>query len=196
MEERKMKYYELSADVDKENVIICHYYSDFNVPYLQLIVGEKCESWNDDTEFYFLSEEGNIWTDYLFNDKGWFLVSKRLRAILEKLNTDIQFLRITVKEKNNVEPSREYFAANILRMVDALCLEKSKYFETNVKGIGTVYTISEYGVYANRTEGSDVFKLKKWQNIPIFVSETFKKVIEAYGITGISLREINVDDSI
>ena len=39
---------------------------------------------------------------------------------------------------------------------------------------------------------SDVFKLRKRQQIPVFVSEKFKKLIELEMITGISLTEIAV----
>ena len=71
-----------------------------------------------------------------------------------------------------------------------MCLEQSEYFETYIDGIGTVYTISKYAVYSNKTERSDVFKLANNQEIPIFVSENFKRKIEEQRITGISFSEI------
>lgn len=74
----------------------------------------------------------------------------------------------------------------------ALCLDKSKYFETEIEGIGTIYTVSKYGIYADKTDGADVFKLSNRQEIPIFVSEKFKDLIEKVNITGISLTEISV----
>ncbi len=64
------------------------------------------------------------------------------------------------------------------------------YFKTEIPGIGTVYTVSKYGIYAEKTEDSDVFKLANRQEIPIFVSERFKERIEEENVTGICLREI------
>lgn len=73
-----------------------------------------------------------------------------------------------------------------------ICLEKSRYFETEIEGMGTIYTVSGYGIYADKTDGADVFKLSNRQQIPIFVSEKFKDLIERENITGISLAEISV----
>ena len=53
--------------------------------------------------------------------------------------------------------------------------------------------IPAYGIYENKTEGADIFKLDNWQQVPIFVSETFKKAIELNECTGMSFREIAVE---
>lgn len=187
-----MKYYKLSMDMTRENDIVCHFPSDMNISQNELVTGKYYDFGNDEFEAYYVIDEGNIWTDYLANDKGWFLVSYKLRGILESLNSDIQFLKIKIKEQDNNGISKDYYVANVLRTADALCLEKSKYFETYIEGMGTIYTVSKYGIYANRTDNSDVFKLKKRQQIPVFVSEKFKKLIELEMITGISLTEIAV----
>lgn len=187
-----MKYYKLAMNMEGENDIVCHFNMDFNIPQNALLVGKYYAGWDDNTEIFYLNEEGNVWTDYLANDKGWFLVSEKLKQILESLNTDIQFLKVTVKESQDEELKRSYYFANVLRVVDALCLEKSKYIETEIAGIGTIYTVSKYGIFANKTDNSDVFKLSSRQQIPLFVSEVFKNMIEKENITGISLREIAV----
>ena len=70
-----------------------------------------------------------------------------------------------------------------------------KYFETEIPGIGTVYTVSKYGIYSKKVENSDVFKLANRQQVPLFVSEKFKKLIEEKQMTGIKLTEIDVDAS-
>lgn len=51
---------------------------------------------------------------------------------------------------------------------------------------------SKYGIYADKTDSADVFKLSNRQEIPIFVSEKFKDLIQKVNITGISLTEISV----
>lgn len=65
--------------------------------------------------------KGNIWTDYLSNDKGWFLVSDKLKKLLESVNTDMQFLKVKVREKNAKYNYKEYYIANIIKVVDVLC---------------------------------------------------------------------------
>lgn len=187
-----MKYYKLSMDMEREHDIVCHYKNDYDLQQNIFCVGEIYEGWDGGFEFYYDNQEGNIWTDYIANDKGWFVVSGKLKELLESVNTDIQFLKVNIIEKNTAETNKEYYIANIIKVVDALCLEKSRYFTTEIEGIGTIYTVSKYGIYAGKTEGADVFKLSNWQQIPIFVSEKFKNLMEREGITGISLAEISV----
>lgn len=188
-----MKYYKLTMDMERENDIVCHFDDEFDIPQNALIVGKFYDGWNDNLEIYYSSDEGNVWTDYLANDKGWFLVSEKLKTLLESVNTEIQFLKVSVRENKNVNLIKDYYFANVLRVVDALCLEKSKYFETEIAGIGTIYTVSKYGIYSDKTENSDVFKLANRQQVPLFVSEKFKSLVDEFNITGISLVEIAVE---
>ena len=171
-----MKYYKLSMDMERENDIICHFQNDYGIQQNALNTGKVFENWDDRFEFFYTKEEGDVWTDYLANDKGWFLVSNRLKTLLESVNTDIQFLKVGIKETNNGEDFKQYYIANIIKVVDALCLDKSEYFETEIEGIGTIYTVSKYGIYADKTDSADVFKLSNRQEIPIFVSEKFKDI--------------------
>jgi hypothetical protein len=186
-----MKFYKLSMDMQRENDIVCHYDNDFGIQQNELIVGKKYEEWDERFKFSYNPNEGNIATDYLANDKGWFVVSLKLKCLLEKMSTDIQFLPVEVCEMGG-EKKLNYYIANIIKLVDALCLEESEYFSTEIPSIGTIHTISKFAVFANKTEGSDIFKLLNRQEIPVFVSERFKSMIEENNITGISLTEIRV----
>ncbi len=185
-------YYQLLMDTDRPNDIVLHYEKDFDIDLLKFIVGEVCHDWNGRFVFFYDRCEGSIPTDYLANDKGWFVVSRKLKDVMNSLNTEIQFFPVKIYEKNTNNLLNEYYIANIIRVVDALCLEKSKYFTTEIPRIGTIYTVSKYGIYAKKTENSDIFKLKAHQNIPIFVSEKFKQHIEDNNITGIDLIEVSV----
>ena len=187
-----MKYYKLVMDVNGENDVICHYVDDLGLDQNLFIVGKFYEGWDGRFEFYYDKNEGYVLTDYIANDKGWFVVSKKLKDILQCMDTDIQFLPVKIIEKTTGQSLSGYYIANITRVVDALCLEASDYFETSIANIGIIYTVSKYGIYAARTANSDVFKLSNRQEIPIFVSDKFKKVIEEENITGICLREVNV----
>lgn len=187
-----MKYYKLSMDMERENDIVCHYINGFDIQQNTFNVGKFYEGWDGRFEFYYDKQEGDDLTDYMANDKGWFVVSSKLKKILESINTEIQFLPVQIKEKDSNEVISEYYIANIVKVVDALCLHKSKYFETEIEGIGIIYTVSKYGIYAERTEEADIFKLSNRQEIPIFASEKFKELIEKENITGICLTEISV----
>lgn len=187
-----MKYYKLTMDMEREDDIVCHYQDDFGLQQNVFNVGKFYDGWDGKFEFYYDKTEGYELTDYLANDKGWFVVSNKLKRILETMNSEIQFLAVHIIEKNSNENLEGYYIANIIRVVDALCLEKSDYFETEISGMGIIYTVSKYGIYAEKTEGSDIFKLSNRQEIPIFVSERFKKSMEEENITGICLREIKV----
>lgn len=187
-----MKYYKLTIDMDRNNDIVCYYSGDLEVDQNIFITGKYYSGSYMDFKFFYTEQEGDVLTDYLANDKGWFVVSEKLQNILKSLNTQIQFLPVRITEKNKNIEIKGYCIANILRVVDALCLDASDYFETEIPGLGIIYTVSKYGIYAERTEGSDIFKLSKKQEIPVFASENFKFLVEKEDITGIFLREIKV----
>ena len=73
-------------------------------------VGRFYENWDGKFEFYYNKMEEHVLTDYLANDKGWFVVSNRLQSILQKLNTEIQYLPVRIVEEN----SNENFILQIL----------------------------------------------------------------------------------
>jgi len=185
-----MKYYKLIMDDSKKDDIICHSSLPFNIDSNIFQRGEIYTDLNARFEFYYDVKEGSRFTDYLANDNGWLLVSERLRDALMKLNTDIQFFPALIKEKKENGASALYFIANVIRVVDAICLEHSNYFETDLPGIGTIPTISKYAIYHEKTHNSDMFKLKKWQNTPIFVSERFYQIVEIEKLTGMDFSNV------
>ncbi len=188
-----MKYYKLSIDMTRENDVIFHCLNDYGVKQNDLIKGELFEDKEICFQFYYDEKEGDIWTDFIANDKGWFIVSDRVRILLENCNSDIQFLDTVITKKNGEREEKKYFITNVVKVVDALCLDKSDYFETNIKGIGVIYTVSKYGIYRDRTDNADIFKLGNRQQIPTFISERLKDMFEKNEVTGIVFAEINVE---
>lgn len=186
-----MKYFKLRMDMSRENDVVCHFDNDYDIEQNEFIIGKECIDWKNQFQFFYDINEGKILTDYLANDKGWFVVSEKLKELLKKMNTEIQFLPVEIIDRENNE-IHTYFIANILRLVDALCLEESDYFETEIPSLGTIYTVSKFAIFENRTQNSDIFKLSNRQEVPIFVSENFKNIIINNNITGISFTEIRV----
>lgn len=187
-----MHYYKLGMDMTRENDVVLHCKNCSEIGLNTFVTGEYYSEISSIT-FYYDEEEGSVWTDYLANDKGWFIVSERLKSLLQKMNSDIQFIDVSIYDIKGANTEKKYCIANIIKVVDALCLDKSDYFETYIEGKGMIYSVSKYGIYENKTEGADIFKLDNWQQVPIFVSETFKKAIELNECTGMSFREIAVE---
>jgi hypothetical protein len=147
--------------------------------------------WNDAFTFYYNIDEGNIPTDYLANDKGWFVVSERLRALLDYMNVDCRYIRVPIAEARTKEPLEAYYVANILRTVDCLCLEASEYTTlTTAKRKEPFYSIKKYAVYESGLREIHVFKLANESEIPIFASQRFKDEIENNHFTGMDFQEI------
>jgi len=184
-----MDFYKLQMERERQNDILAHYEDDLGIYLTEMVIGKRYEGWDGRFTFFYDQSEGSFPSDYLANDKGWFVVSDKLKQMMESLNTEIQYLPVEVWEKNGGQ-SYQYYIANILKVVEALCLEKSDYFTTNTKKLGPIHTVSKFAIYEDKVGDVDVFKLANRQEIPIFVSERFKERMEEENITGIELMQI------
>ncbi len=146
------------------------------------------EPMDKDFELLFDKKEGNVLTDLLANDNGWFLVSERFREIiLEQFNTNVQFFDVKIKEVQSRSILEKYYIANILSTVDALCLEGSEYSAFNIPNSNhQVYSVRKYCLYENALNGLDLFKLTGEHVNCVFCSEKVKKMCEERNITGMS----------
>ena len=151
-----MNFYKLSMDMTREDDVILHYNSEHKIELNTFQKGVYYDLREESIEFCYDEDEGKLWTDFLANDKGWFIVSEKLKTILNDVNSDIQFIEIYIVDKENAPVNKKYYIANILKVIDALCLEKSQYFETYIEGKGTIYTVSKNGIYEeNSVEWND-----------------------------------------
>lgn len=187
-----MKYYKLGIEVSNENDIVCHYKDDLGIQQYEFKTGHTFDRWDGSFKFYYDKSEGEVPTDYLANDMGWFVVSRKLKTIMETLSTNIEYFPVDIIELKSGDSLEGYYIANILTVVDALCLEESDYHKIQTKSVGTIYNVRKYAIYENKVEYSDIFKLGNRQEIPIFVSEIFKKEIENNELTGMEFYEIKV----
>ena len=185
-----MTYYMLLASEDiNEDRIVCLSNDDEDINGYELCIGKEYKRWDGKFQFYYDQDQGSKETDYLVNDMSWFLVSEKLKAILDEMNTSIQYLPVQIKEKNSLKELKGYYVANILTVVNALCLREC----TRGPGFGRLFrNIIKYAIYEKKVKGADIFKLGKGEQIPIFVSEKFKNCFEEHKLTGIDFLEIKV----
>lgn len=75
--------------------------------------------------FSYRMQTGHKLTDWLANDKSWLLESEAFRQqVLDVGQTEVQLLPVDMVCEGSGSRYR-YFVANVLSLVDALCLEGS-----------------------------------------------------------------------
>lgn len=178
----------MSKDINEEDIVCLSEYNG-EINGYDLCLGKEYKKWDKPFQFYYDAKEGGRATDYLANDMGWFLVSEKLKSILDEVNTTIQYLSVQIVEKDSGEELKGYHIANILTVVNALCLRRC----TKGFGFGRLFRdIIKYAIYEKKVGDADVFKLGKGEELPIFVSEKFKNCFEEHKLTGIDFLEIKV----
>ncbi|WP_018934455.1 imm11 family protein [Gracilibacillus lacisalsi] len=188
-----MKYFKLILDDSNDNDVVVHCKDTHGFEQYELKEGNFLENWNNNITFYFNSFEGNRFTDYLANNLGWFIVSKKFKKLIKNIEDDIQFLPVNVvdlESKSKID-NDEYFVVNVLGIVDALNLENSDYSVMDLDG-EKIYSVRKYAVSEAKINNKNLFKLQG-DEIPLFVSETFKQLVEENNITGCEFLEIRTD---
>ena len=194
------RLYPIELDNYKDKAIICEGDNDSKMYEYTFNLAKRYDGWNGNFKILYDIKDvkkGKRFTDSLLTNMAWFVVSEKFKTILEGLNTEIQFLPVEVCEKNNKGPTYTYYIANILTVVDALCLDISEYFVTNIKihdNERQIYNFSKHGIYKSKTNGKDLFKLLEVNTVtltPIFISEKAKKIIEQNKITEVSFARLS-----
>lgn len=186
-----MRYYKLIYDYEQDdNYVNCDTASIGNMNEYVTITGKEVKQW-DEVVFEYDSAEGNILTDYLANLYRWFIVSddfcKKTREIIEN---QVQYLSVKVCDRFTRLEVGSYFVANIVTVIDALDFENSKYdiFELDDEKI---ISVEKYALKSNKIVDKHIFRLKD-DTIPIFVSESLKKIIEDNNLSGFAFLEVDV----
>jgi len=186
-----MKYYKLLLDCSNENDAISYCYNTHGFEQYELKEGNLIKNWNDKITFYFDPDEGDKLTDYLVNNLGWLIVSKKFIEVMNILKIrDIQYLPVKIVNLKNNEIINDYKVVNIINVVDGLNLESSDYSTIELDG-EKIYSIRKYALKKNKIKDENLFKLKG-DEIPIFVSNAFKDLIDKNNITGCEFLEIKV----
>lgn len=186
-----MRYYEVSFDTSCEDDMMCYCDDTYGIERYELKEGCFFIGWDERITFSFDPSEGTRATDYLANNLGWFIVSYKMKRVLDRLDGDrVQYFPVSVVNKVSLEKIEDYFVANILDVRDALNLEHSQYSVFDLDG-EKIYSVHKYALNERDVEGAHVFKLKG-DEIPIFVSEAFKDAVESEGLTGIDFSAVRV----
>jgi hypothetical protein len=179
--------YDYEKDADYVNCI----YADIGSMNEYITVcGSEIEQW-DTVIFAYDSAEGAVFTDYLANLYRWFVVSLHFRQAAKNiLEKQVQYLPVKIINKTTKEEMDSYCVANIVTVVDALDMDKSKYdvYELDDEKI---ISVEKYALKGSKIEGKHIFRLKD-DTIPIFVSEELKKIIEDNCLTGFDFLEVDV----
>ncbi|KAA0565740.1 maleate cis-trans isomerase [Bacillus sp. CH30_1T] len=185
-----MKYYKLMMDESNVRDAVVNCENSFGFDY-SFNNGELIKDWNESITFYLNPTEGDRLTDYLANNLGWLLFSKKLKTLFNEIGIEgMQFLPVNVINEQNLEEKWDYFAVNVHQVVDALHLEGCDYSVLNV-GDEKIYTIRKYVLRGESIKNQHIFRLLGYE-IPIFTSEKIKSMIEMHNLTGCDFLEIGV----
>ena len=146
-----------------------------------VVLAKEDISWSNNIKIKIDEEEGNRITDYVCNDISWFIVTEKLKNILEKHNIgNVKFYKIDVEDKNNIIDT-DLYVVNICTVVDALNLEYSKWSIYKTKE-NEMLSVEKYAINESKVEGYDLFKLEN-DRMPIFISERLVKAMKKAKIT-------------
>jgi len=185
-----MRFYKLLMDDSGDRDVVAYCIDTKGFEQYELSEGKYIRNWNSEITFYFDPKEGERLTDYLANNSGWFIVSERLKAILEEVDDGIQYLPINVVNKGENKILKGFSVANILNVVDALNLENSDYSMFELDG-ESIYSIKKYALCKEAIQSKHIIKLKG-DEIPIFMPEELRELIEKNNITGCNFLEVKV----
>lgn len=186
-----MKYYKLLYDYENDKKAVCCRCDElFGMDKYLTEKGLFIQEWRNDITFFYDTDNNLELTDYLGNNLGWFIVSLKLKTILEELEGCIQFLPIKLVNREKGKEIQNYYVANIYSLIEALDLENSKYSEFNLRE-EKILSIKLYALKRTKIENKHIFKLKE-SYMPKFVSEQVKLTMEQYGITGCDFLQVKV----
>jgi len=141
--------------------------------------GNKIKDWPDIQFLY----DSNKSSEFLLNVDTWPIVHKKVVECFNMLGVEnIQYLPVKVTDKVTGEECYDYYVLNILNMIDAYDLRKSKY--TYDKEIDS-YQFLPPDIVLNykKCKNYDIFRCEK-DNIPIYVSQRIKEAIEKENFIG------------
>lgn len=188
-----MKYYKLLYDYEHEDNSIFLEIDEKTLSFDRYEVEKGIEfcDWNVDIKVNYDNGNKRVITDYVPNDLSWFIVTDKLKSIIESMkNNKVQYLPIRARSKDESEVL-DLHLVNICNIVDALDLENSKYSVHEIDENEKMISVQKYAIKGSVIKDIDLFRLKD-HYMSIFISEKLKKAMEKNGITGCDYLEVKV----
>lgn len=187
-----MRYYKLMYDYEKDDGYInCDRADIGDMNEYIVSKGVIIDEWKD-VVFKYDSTEGTILTDYLANLYRWLIVSDKFVEVTKSvIGNQVQYLPVKIVENTEKVGDISCQVANIVNVLDAFDLENSDYSIFKLRE-RQVVSVKKYALKSDKIEGNHIFRLKD-DMIPVFVSETLKKIIEDNNLSGFAFLEVAVN---
>lgn len=186
-----MRYFKLIYDYENdENYVNCDVGNIGDMDEYITSNGKIINEWGR-VVFEYNSSEGDVLTDYIANLYRWLVVSANFIDVTNNLiEEQVQYLPVKIVDRITEAEKASYFVANIVTVVDALDMHKSKYdiFELDEEKI---VSVEKYVLKGDEIANNHIFKLKD-DTIPVFVSEKIKQIIEDNNLLGFAFLEVDV----
>ncbi|WP_343073985.1 DUF1629 domain-containing protein [Clostridium sp. YIM B02506] len=185
-----MNYFTLQYDMKKyENSGVMAYHNKiYEFDMYDVTSGSYINKWDKRVTFTFSESDGSELTDYICNDFGWIIVSDSFKKAFENEGmTGIQFLQVSVINKDNDIEVGIYYVANIINLIAAVDKEKSEYFELAPDR----YSFVSFVLKEEAIRDFDIFRLKEY-DVQAFASERFKKMIKNNKLTGFNFNKVKI----
>lgn len=131
--------------------------------------------------------DGEILTDLIHNDIHWYIVSlKFINLMKDLLKNQVQFLDFEVENEKMFQGCK---IMHVIKSLSALDYAHSVY---RYMGANDEYlSITKAAFKKSKLDGSHIFRIQD-DEVPIFVSSEFKKIVRENNLLGFSFMEVPV----
>ncbi|MBZ9686134.1 hypothetical protein G9F72_007280 [Clostridium estertheticum] len=185
-----MNYFTLQYDMKKyeRNGVMAYHSELYGIGMHDIIRGNHLYNWDKRITFNYTPDNGSEITDYICNDFRWLIVSNKFREAFENAHmTGIQYLPLSIINKETGIALGEYYVANICNLIEAVDMGQSEYIEL----MPGKYVFASFAVKEDKINSFDIFRLKEY-NVSILLSEKFKNIIKINKLTGFNFTKVKV----
>ncbi|BDL80861.1 hypothetical protein FYH20_09715 [Campylobacter coli] len=185
-----MKYYKMMYNGqhnDVDNWINCIKPDIKNNDKYALLESKPITNWQTPS-FEIDKDDGKILTDLISNVYNWRIVSPKFINLMQDLIKDcVQYLDVEIKSQEI-----NYYDCKIMHVIkslEALDYEHSVY--TYMGDNDEYLSITKAVLKKSKLDGSHIFRIKD-DEIPVFVSSEFRKIVRENNLLGFSFSEVMV----
>jgi hypothetical protein len=131
-------------------------------------------------------DEGKNITNFI-SYRAHFACDEKTRSILQTLiGQDVEFLPLY-----DVATAQNYYLIRILRVIE--CLDHSQSEFEYSRSSDSVKRVKKYVFPKQCLEPAHIFRIPELNYSLVYVSTTFKELVETHKLTGIECQELNVE---